>query len=79
MDWKSIIASLQEWGFSQAQIAEACGCGQSTISEILKLPERTPTYRVGEALKALHKRERARRKRLSSVQQHPSQEPAGQE
>jgi transcriptional regulator with XRE-family HTH domain len=37
MDWQKIIIELTDrsiGGFTQAALAEICGCGQSTISEI---------------------------------------------
>lgn len=54
MDWKSLIAELQERGATQWQIAHFCGCTQSTISYLCKEPATRPRYEIGLALKTLH-------------------------
>jgi len=54
MDWKIIIAEIQEYGhLTQPQIAEKCGCGQATISELARGETKHPRYPVGAALKEL--------------------------
>lgn len=60
MDWKSVIADLQRAGYTQPQIAEACRCGQSTISEIFSGRTSQPRADLGLRLQALHRK--ARRK-----------------
>ena len=34
--WPEIIRNLVDGGMTQPQIAEACDCGQSTISDMLR-------------------------------------------
>jgi hypothetical protein len=57
MQWNLIIADLRAAGFSQAQIAEKCGCTQSTVSELATIPGREPRYLLGVALMQLHKKQ----------------------
>lgn len=56
MDWKKLIADLKIAGFSQEQIAQACGCGQTTISELMTGKTKNPGYSVGEAIKSFHRK-----------------------
>lgn len=65
MDWKTLISDLAEFGMTQEQIAEKCGCAQSTISDLATGATETPRYHIGDALRSLHKtalRRRARRR-----------------
>jgi transcriptional regulator with XRE-family HTH domain len=57
MDWKTLIAELTDrskGGFTQAALAEKCGCGQSTISEIGRGIITSPNFELGQKLVALH-------------------------
>lgn len=54
MDWKTIILGLSASGLTQAEIAKYCGCGQSTISELLRGEIRDPAYRIGSRLIELY-------------------------
>jgi transcriptional regulator with XRE-family HTH domain len=54
MDWQKLIAELQDHGYTQPQIAAACGCGQSTVSELSLGKTKEPRHSLGEALRALH-------------------------
>lgn len=54
MDWKKLIAELQAQGLTQPQIAERCGCGQATISDLASGKTGDPRHSLGQALKALH-------------------------
>lgn len=51
IDWSAVVKALVDSGLTQPQIAEACACGQSTISDILN--KRTVDPRVSLALKLL--------------------------
>lgn len=54
MDWKIVIAEIQEYGrLTQPQIAEKCGCGQATVSELARGVTEQPRHALGEALLAL--------------------------
>ena len=53
MDFKKIIAELIAGGMTQTQIADSCGCSQSTISDIATGEITNPAYRIGAALVAL--------------------------
>lgn len=67
MDWKSLIADLQERGLSQPEIAQRCHCGQATISDLANGHTKEPRHSLGEALRALH----ARTKRRASPSDKP--------
>lgn len=54
MDWTQIISELKGAGFSQARIAEKCGCGQATISELAIGRTKDPQHSLGQKLLALH-------------------------
>jgi|GEM_PF-3412711 len=51
IDWSAVIASLVASGMTQPQIAEACKCGQSTVSDMLN--RRTTDPRASLAFKLL--------------------------
>jgi predicted XRE-type DNA-binding protein len=53
--WSQIIADIQKRGLSQAQIAQACGCAQATISDLAKGATTEPRHALGEALLKLIK------------------------
>lgn len=63
MDWKSLIASLQEHGLTQAVIAARCEVGQATISDIARGKTTDPQSSTAERLKSLHKAVLRRAKR----------------
>lgn len=63
MDWKTIISDLVEVGMTQEQIADKCGCAQSTISDLATGATATPRYHIGDALRTLHMRAYRRRAR----------------
>lgn len=56
MDWKTLIADLQRAGLSQVQIAQFCGCVQSTISALARGAASGTDYEIGTALVQLHKK-----------------------
>ena len=56
MQWKNIISDLKASGLTQMQIAEKCGCAQSTISEMSTDGNRIPSFPIGAALLDLHKK-----------------------
>lgn len=57
MTWKTSIADLQSSGCTQVQIAQEIGCSQATVSELLAGKIKNPSFPVGQALLAMHKRE----------------------
>lgn len=60
MDWKIIIAEIQEYGhLTQPQIAAACGCSQGTVSDLVNARTAQPRHSLGEALLALRDRVKA--------------------
>lgn len=59
MNWKSAIEELQSFNLSQPQIAAACKCGQSTISDLAKGKTTDPRWSTGDAIKALLAQKRA--------------------
>ncbi len=62
MNWKTIIAELQAWGFTQPQIAAAGGCAQATISDLATGKSTEPRYALGRAIEALHKEQSDKQK-----------------
>lgn len=60
MNWKNVIADLEESGLKQEEIAEKVGCSQSHISD-LKTGRRGKRmgFQLGEALKSLWSETRA--------------------
>lgn len=56
MNWKQLITDLKTAGLGQEQIAQACGCSQATVSELLHSPTKQPSHPLGEALRALHRK-----------------------
>ena len=62
MQWKNIISDLKASGLTQMQIAEKCGCAQSTISEMATDVDRIPSFPIGAALLDLHKKALKKRK-----------------
>ncbi|MDE2022038.1 MAG: helix-turn-helix transcriptional regulator [Patescibacteria group bacterium] len=57
MDWKNIIAQIQELGgLTQPQIAAIVGCGQATVSDLANGKTREPRHSLGQALCALLER-----------------------
>lgn len=47
-------------GMTQAQIANACGTGQSHISALRTGARKCPSWQLGEALLKLHKSSKAK-------------------
>ncbi|WP_310626694.1 helix-turn-helix transcriptional regulator [Limnohabitans sp.] len=50
MNWKQIISDLSDRGYTQPKLAEACGCGQATISDMATGKTKSPRYEVGAKL-----------------------------
>jgi transcriptional regulator with XRE-family HTH domain len=50
MNWIDLITQLNAHGLTQQQIAAACGCGQTTISEIAAGKTKDPRYGLGQKL-----------------------------
>ena len=61
MNWQSLIADIQTRGMSQSQIASACDCGQATVSELANGKNTNPSFKLAQALIALHKSATRRR------------------
>lgn len=56
MNWSKIIRRLQAHGLTQQQIADACKCSQTAVSELLTGATKSPSYVIGAALQALLKK-----------------------
>jgi transcriptional regulator with XRE-family HTH domain len=54
MTLAEIIGALADAGYSQTELAEACGCAQSTISDIANGKNNDPRGSINEKLKALY-------------------------
>lgn len=59
MDWKIVIAELAQLGITQPQIAEACSCSQSAISQLSTGRIKDPRDSIGQAIRALLEAKRA--------------------
>ena len=51
--WPTIIRGLTSAGLTQPEIAQLCGCGQSTISDLVRGSTTDPRTSTGLALLAL--------------------------
>jgi hypothetical protein len=51
--WSELLTELRSAGMTQMQIAERCGCDQSTISALYSGRAREPLHSLGEKLLAL--------------------------
>lgn len=60
MDWKAVVTALLSGGWTQVEIAQACGCAQSTISAIARGENKNPSYALGQALLAIKAKRRRR-------------------
>lgn len=53
--WKNLITEIKQMtGYSQGEIASRCGCGQSTISDLLAEKTKGPRYDLGQKIIQLH-------------------------
>lgn len=55
MNWTKILADIFAAGQTQMAVAEHCGCGQSTISELARGVTTKPSFDLGQKLIELHK------------------------
>lgn len=56
MNWKNLITDLVASGMTQVQIAEKAGCRQASISDLYTGKTSQPSYAIGAALVAMHKK-----------------------
>ena len=56
MNWKLLIADLKTRGWTETQMAGACGCSQGTISALSLGTNVNPLFSTGDKLRALHER-----------------------
>ena len=61
MDWRTLVAAIIATGATQTQIAEECGCAQSTISDLLTGQTAEPRWSLGQSLVAMAHRRGAKR------------------
>lgn len=52
--WRLMLSDLKRHGMTQMQIAEHCGCEQSTISALSNGRAEEPRHSLGERIIALH-------------------------
>lgn len=50
VDWQFILAKLKRRGFTQQGLAALCGCAQSTISDLARGANKSPSYDIGAEL-----------------------------
>lgn len=68
MNWKKTIAEIQERGnLTQAEIAQKCGTGQSTISSLIRREGANPTYPLGVMLLEMHQKYTRKPKRVKEA------------
>lgn len=53
MNWKNLIAQLQDAGLTQTEIASRCGTSQGTIGDLAAGRSTEPRFGLGSALIAL--------------------------
>lgn len=53
-DWVRVVSDLIKAGYTQGELADICGVGQSAISQILRKVTCEPRYSTGAALLRLH-------------------------
>ena len=70
--WRSMLIDLKQAGMTQMQIAEHCGCDQSTISALSNGKAEEPRYTLGERIIALHRERAPQPTDRSLVTAHPS-------
>ena len=55
--WQTIIKEIKlASGLTQPEIANKCGCGQTTISELETGKTGDPRYTLGKSLLSLHRK-----------------------
>lgn len=54
IDWVRVVSDLIQAGYTQSELADICGVGQSAISQILRRVTSEPRYSTGAALLRLH-------------------------
>lgn len=67
MNWVETIALLKRAGYTQPEIADACGCAQSTISDLATGTSTEPRYSTGVRLRQLVVRANRKLARESQV------------
>ena len=67
MDWKQHIAQLQARGFTQQQLANACGCAQASICDLAHGRTKEPRYAVGAKLIELLKKPASKAKKATAT------------
>ncbi len=55
MDWMKLLDELAAAGWSQTRIADRCGVGQATVSDLSRGIAAEPKFGFGDALRHLHK------------------------
>ncbi|MBN3733178.1 helix-turn-helix transcriptional regulator [Burkholderia sp. Tr-20390] len=66
MNWQTIVEELTNraaGGWTQVELAKECGCGQSTISDLVRGTTEQPGGDLALQLLALHKKLKARQGR----------------
>jgi transcriptional regulator with XRE-family HTH domain len=54
MDWKKLLSEISGAGLTQKEVADYCGCSQSTISELSRGEIKEPAHSLGEKLIECH-------------------------
>jgi transcriptional regulator with XRE-family HTH domain len=54
MDWVQLIGELRARGYTQQELADLCGCGQSTINDLAVGRTKDPRHSIGSVLRQLH-------------------------
>jgi predicted transcriptional regulator len=67
MNWQLLVNELMAAGVTQVELAQECGCSQSSISDIRKGDIKHPRFDIGAALVAMHK-SKVMRQRKSAKQ-----------
>ena len=62
MNWTNLLTELFSSGMTQAAIADFCGCGQSTISELARGVTSSPSFELGQNLLRLQAKAKRQKK-----------------
>lgn len=68
MNWQILVNELMAAGITQVQMAQECGCSQSSISDLRSGSIEEPRYAIGQKLIQLHKSKVLRSRKASKAE-----------
>lgn len=67
VDWKKVVADVEESGLTQNEIAELVGCSQPYISQLKTGVRKKVDFDIGRSLEKLHKDRCGRRRQTKEA------------